>query len=131
LTHTVYTGTFWQEKLIFVSLATWYESSSNGTNSPWYEQSRVRIVQGTKSPGTSARTRWESSQRSPSHRPAIAVLRAGKGTIGQKESGREGEKGKGKKGGWGGKEGGEGRKEERKKSGAVPHPKLNPVCATG
>jgi len=30
--------------------ATWYESSSNGTNSPWYEQSRVRIVQGTNSP---------------------------------------------------------------------------------
>jgi len=38
--------------LIFVSLATWYESSSDGTNNPKYEQSRkVRIVLSTNSTG--------------------------------------------------------------------------------
>jgi len=49
---TLNTGIFWQETLIFVSLASRYESSSDGTNSPWYEQSkRVRTVQkGTNSP---------------------------------------------------------------------------------
>jgi len=40
--------------LIFVSLAIWYQLSSDGTNSPWYEQSRrLRIVHGMNSPSTS------------------------------------------------------------------------------
>jgi len=71
----------------------------------------------------SVRTRWELTAL-PSRRPPIAVLRAGEGTAAQKGSGREAGR---VKGGWGG----EGRKKERKESGVVPHPKLNPGCATG
>jgi len=45
--YTVYI--FWQETsivrvLIFVRLATWYDSSSDGTSSTWYEQSRYPII---------------------------------------------------------------------------------------
>jgi len=29
---------------IFVSFATWYESSNDDINSPWYESSMVRIL---------------------------------------------------------------------------------------
>jgi len=57
-----------------LSFSTWYESSSDGTNSPWYEQSRrVRTVHGTNSPwyeqsktvrivhGTNSPRRYEQS----------------------------------------------------------------------
>jgi len=50
-----------------VSLASRYESSSDCTNSPWYEQSRrVRTVQGTNSP------RYEKSRYLTNNRASYA-----------------------------------------------------------
>jgi len=53
-----------------LDLASRYESSSDGTSSPWYEQSTVRTVQGTKSPGLASVLLY-SSIRTQHHHQAV------------------------------------------------------------